>query len=370
MEFKKYIIITHDIIRKWSSPEKLLLKIKTGISADDLADSLATGWVPNKSDRLYFFPGCTVPRFKVREKWNVTIKPDNGTAAFIAPKTMQSSDSMFDAWHSLEQLDGEEFGKWLAYVYGDKHHFVLKYKSLLLNCEDKIFIHEHTRGRLYHSAPNDAMQNPDEGLYDWERNNSIDFINSDCVTFYNIVPNSQFDKVTCNIYNQDEILKVLNEDNLIINEKKYQELRLMAKSTDSENIILVMELMANADVKKSFVYLLLLLQEFKSEITARRKEVNHVNFKGLLILLGLDSKKLNNGYTVEMFVEGMKKNKQFTRANVQRVTQFFADDNDWSLNTEHFTKGPVLKQEFEEDLDDFGVSEESEIQIKDEDNNV
>ena len=370
MEFKKHIIISHEVIRKWASPEKLQLKVKTGISADDLAESLDKGWVPDKSDRLYFFSGCTVPRFKVREKWNVTIKPDNGTAAFISPKTMQSSDTMFDVWPSLELVDGEEFGKWLTHVYGPKHYFVIKYKSILLNCEDQVFIHEHTMGRMRHSAPEDALQHPEDGTYDWECMHNVSMLNSDCVTFYTAVPNSQIDKLTCNIYNQDEILKVLNEDNLIIDEKKYQELRLMAKSSDSENIILVMELMANADVKKSFVYLLLLLQEFKLEITSHRKEVNHVNFKGLLTLLGLDSKKLNNGYTVEMFVEGMKKNKQFTRSNVQRVTQFFADESDHIINTEHFVKGPVLRQEFEEDLDDFGVSEESEIQIEDEDNNV
>ena len=137
-----------------------------------------------------------------------------------------------------------------------------------------------------------------------------------------------------------------------------------------------MELMANANYKKSFVYLLLLLKEFKTEISARHKEISHVNFKALLNFLDLDEKKMSY-ITIEQLTAGMKKHKQFTRSNVQRVTQFFAagqnpeqHSDNGITNTTHFTTGPVLRQDMEHELDDYAVEDEIEIPEEEENFNL
>ena len=154
---------------------------------------------------------------------------------------------------------------------------------------------------------------------------------------------------------------------MVIDEQKYAELRLMANSSDAENIILVMELISNANFEKSFVYLLLLLKEFNSQIKARRKEIGHVNFKALLNFLDLDEKSLVN-IDIEMLMTGMKKHKQFTRPNVQRISQFFATNLAAFPETDHFTSGPVLKAEAESLLDDYIIEDEDEIHVPEQDN--
>ena len=266
---------------------------------------------------------------------------------------------MFNVINNCYLVDGTIFGDWLKKVYGKHHHIVVKYKSLLLNCEDNIVMTDDAWDKTGYNCPNDATKAP-EGMDDWYTGHSRAEIRTtnDYLSFYSPTPTSEINKLTCPIYLQDAIIKLLNENNLVIDEQKYEELRLMANSSDEENIILVMELMANANFKKSFVYLLLLLKEFKSKIIARKKEVNHVNFKALLHFLDLDQRSLGS-INIEELMTGMKKHKQFTRSNVQRVSQFFAagqqperyNDNGVT-DTEHFTTGPVLRPELEHLLDE------------------
>lgn len=373
MNLSKHIII--DGVKAssragWSACDSFAIRVRNGITNDNLKKVVLNTWEPvDEKERPYFFSGCSVPRFKVREKWNITIKAEYATAAFISADGLKGTEDMFDVEHCMRMVDGKLFGDWLEHIYSPKHHFVVKYRSLLQNCEDVILINKDT---LYHSCqwntPKDSITATP--IQKWDR--AVDWSNdSETVNFYIPVRNSNLSKITCPIYSQDAILKLLNVDNLIINDKKYEELRLMANSSDEENIILVMELMANADYKKSFVYLLCLLKEFNSKIIARKKEINHVNFKALLHFLDLDKRKLCD-ITIEQMVTGMKKHNQFTRANLQRITQFYAVSNhprygthpDWALRdleTSHFTAGPVLRADVEDELD-YEVDED-EVQI-------
>ena len=365
MNFKKYIYIFHEFNRRHDSIQELKINIKRGITPDELKADIATDWIPDKVERIYFFPGCSVPRFKVREKFSVTIKPEYATSAFISPSGLQTSDNMFDVYNNAIPYDGKIFGDYLARIYGDNHHFVIKYKSLLLNCDDKIIINEDTQYKLQWNGTVDAVY--PIRLYDWMLNENKHEVDAypDAENFYCPVPNSDLSKLTCDIYNQDAILKILNEDSLIINEKKYAELRTMANSSDEENIILVMELMSNADYAKSFVYLMLLLKEFEKPIGNRKKEINHVNFKALLTYLSLEPRTIKN-ISLEMLTAGMKKHKQFTRSNVQRITQFFIGEH---INPGgDFEAGPVLKPALNDTLDDYMV-EEDEIHIPEDENN-
>lgn len=366
MNFKKYIYIFHEFNSRYDSIQELKINIKKGITPNQLKADLATDWIPDKAERLYFFPGCSVPRFKVRKKFNVTIKPEYATSAFISPSGLQTSDSMFDVYNNVITYNGILFGEYLTRIYGDDYHFVIKYKSLLLNCEDEVIIHDTTYNKIRWGGVINAIY--PINLYHWVNEQDV-YIESrpPLDAFYCPVPNSDISLLTCEIYNQDAILKIINEDSLIINENKYMELRTMANSSDAENVILVMELMSNADYAKSFVYLMLLLKEFEGKISSRKKEINHVNFKALLTYLSLEPRTINN-ISLEMLTAGMKHHKQFTRSNVQRITQFFIGTH---INFGgDFEEGPVLKPDLNDTLDDYMV-EEDEIHIpedKDNDN--
>lgn len=365
MKFKKYLVLEIAGAGKYRPYPEIKIKIKNGTTSVAIRSELKKDWTPDPKDRVYFFPGCSVPRFKVREKYKTTIKPEYATAAFMSPIGVKSSEDMFDVIAKAVLVDGKILEDWFEGIYGDDHHFVIKYKSLLLNCEDRVVVDENHLYRLKYGCPKNATKFP-KTFSRWSvdfREKDYELNESDPLTFMSPVIGSSLAKLKCPIYNQDAILKLLNEDNVVIDEKRYEELRLMANSNDKENIILVMELMANANFKKSFVYLLLLLKEFNSEITARRKEIKHVNFAALLTFLELDPKKLD-GINIEQLMTGMKKHKQFTRSNIQRLTQFFIPDSNRSFDTEHFTVGPVLKPEAEDLLDnDFEIQDDDDIQI-------
>ena len=380
MNFKKYMMLTIDYQGKYRPYDDIKIKIKNGITDAMLKEELTDDWEPDPKDRLYFFPGCAVPRFKVREKFNTTIKPEYATAAFISASGLKASDTMFNVVNQAVIIDGDYLSNWLEYIYGEKHHFVIKFKSLLINCEDDVVVDKLTLYKFKYGCPSNAYHDP-QSISNWRNyahgeTGSLKIPGADKeISFYSPVLNSVLDKLDCPIYSQDAIIKLLNEDNIVIDQKKYDELRVMAKSSDEENIILVMELMANANYKKSFVYLLLLLKEFKTEISARHKEISHVNFKALLNFLDLDEKKMSY-ITIEQLTAGMKKHKQFTRANVQRVTQFFAAGQDtpgtWEDNgvtdTTHFTTGPVLRRDMEDQLDDYAIEDDVEIETESEEN--
>ncbi len=90
----------------------------------------------------------------------------------------------------------------------------------------------------------------------------------------------------CEVYLEDEILQILNKDNFVVDLEKYEELKSFGNTKDKENLVLMMELMANCDFEKSFIYLLFLLKEFSQDIFPL-KESSHVNFKSLLTYIGL-----------------------------------------------------------------------------------
>jgi len=349
MNFKKYIYLHSQLTSKYANITTLKIQIKTGIMSTDLKDSIANTWIPNVNDRLYFFPGCSVPRFKVREKFNITIKPEHATAAFISPDGLRTSDTMFKRYNELVTVTGTVMANYFERIYGMDHHFTIKFKSLLLNCDDQIMMHQDVYYNMTYRTIDDAIF--PLNIHTWLQIDKLsnDIFNKENVVFYTPVLGSELHKIKCSIYNQDAILKLINEDSIIIDENKYKELQLMAGSSDDENIILVMELMANANYKKSFVYLLLLLKEFASKIQARKKEVKHINFKSLLEFLEIDHRAID--VNLEKMTACLKKHSQFTRINIQRITQLYTHLPENKSQTEYFTPGPVLRLDKESELD-------------------
>lgn len=363
MNLKNYLILEREGPR--TQIRRIKMMVRKGITADQIMDTfnLEDEWVPSDNERIFFFPGCSVPRFKVREKFKVTIKPEYATAAFMSPKQLKSAEGIIDARQYIT-IQSKVVEKYYELVYGPSHFNTIKLKSLLLNCDDLVLVTVEDYSAFYEHGPKDVQGTTAFGNVITDRAQMPYYwtVRNEAIEFYSI-NTALFDKLKCTLYTQDAILKILNQGKIIIDAVKYQELRLMASSGNKEDLTLVMELMANADYDKSFVYLLILLKEFSSKFFAA-PTVHHVNFKGLLEYFELTPKTLNN-LNIEHFTKTMKKLGKFTRANVQRVSQFFGEHGNGNFNSEHFLTGPVLKPEVERELDDF-VSDADEIQIKDE----
>ena len=66
----------------------------------------------------------------------------------------------------------------------------------------------------------------------------------------------------------------------------------MIKSSDEDNQILAMEIMANCDYKKSLIYLLVLFEKH-GHIFQHNRTKNHVNFKSVVSYLGIDRRYMS-----------------------------------------------------------------------------
>ena len=82
------------------------------------------------------------------------------------------------------------------------------------------------------------------------------------------------------------MLEVVNgDDAVLIDLDTYQNLRNMFKSSDSDNHVMAMEIMANANYLDSLLFLEMLFFHHSNEIDSSRTK-NHVNFKSLKNYLG------------------------------------------------------------------------------------
>ena len=163
---------------------------------------------------------------------------------------------------------------------------------------------------------------------------------------FGITRKSGINNLQCDIYFEDDILSHLNVGNLVVGEDKYRELRSFGQTEEKENIVLMMELMSNADFKESLVYLLFLLKEFGS-IIYPLKESNHVNFKSLLSFLSLSHNDLDKLDLIKM-TKVLRQHKKFTRDNAFQLSTLFTGERIHYTDPEniYYTEGPVLKPDF------------------------
>jgi hypothetical protein len=92
--------------------------------------------------------------------------------------------------------------------------------------------------------------------------------------------------ITKELWSEDALLVHVNGDNAVtIDSDMYEQIADMFRSSDSDNHILAMEIMANSNYKDSLLYLEILFKEFEGQIYNSHTK-KHVNFKSLLNYLG------------------------------------------------------------------------------------
>jgi len=108
------------------------------------------------------------------------------------------------------------------------------------------------------------------------------------------------------ICNEQDLLENLNgDDALIISQGEFNQLSEMFKSSDRDNHVLAMEIMANSNYSQSIFYLLRLFKDFHNHI-ASQKSRNHVNFKSLLSYLSMGNATYNWDVTINKMFEIIK----------------------------------------------------------------
>lgn len=315
MNLKTYMLLDCD-----DSNSKLILTVKLvkGFTAKDITEqfNIQESWTPREdgSDNIFFFSGCSVPRFKVRKKWSTTIKPSKATVLFIDPLNVTGSESTFKIYSGVGSVPMTSLISFLLVLNDDR-------VKALINSLKPLAHSILLTSRLWDTYGNRTCFTIDNtSLYDhkiryWQIKNGGE--GSSMTDLYGFSPDSDllkvdFEKVT--VCNANAILPFLNENKMIIDENKYKELCSLGNSSQAEDIVVMMELMANSDYDKSIPYLLSLFYNFGREISDQ-PEVNHVNFKSLMNYCGLKNSQLSYNLNLQLFVNILKSKKLFTKDN-------------------------------------------------------
>jgi len=282
-------------------------------------------YVPKKNDKLYFIPGTTIPRFKIKDfcenyKVSVVKYRDKADVSFIGPDSYKEllSSSYDQSFRKSDMVSYFENNL----KKGVKNHD--QFLEDLKNADsNSVTLHYHARIALK------------EGVLGQIFNKESTYISNvyfrdakACESFIDIQNNP-------NIYDQKEILSRLNST--VMDETSYVSIQRMLKSSDKNNVKLAMETMANCDYQKSAVYLLLLMKEYGNQIH-ESSTFHHVNFKSLLKFFGITN--IRNMYYDDI-LESLINAKLLNQTNLDKLSPLVLK-NSQNIGTSYF-KVKVIK---------------------------
>lgn len=261
-------------------------------------------WTPQMKDKIYFMKGCTVPRIKLKDlsvKYKIRTTTDITTATVVVGSDRAGEKLFQSTWmhnvpakvffatvESLKELSSD-FDEYYVEMIDDilvgfdkdELEFIAVDWNTARLCQPT----NDNNGPLGEAILNKLGLTKDQFKKAGYRNNTNDHIWT--ISDGNL---EIYDEVkTKNIIEQNALLEVVNgDDAVLIDLDTYQNLRNMFKSSDSDNHVMAMEIMANANYLESLLYLEMLFFHHQSEIDYSRTK-NHVNFKSLKNYLGRGS---------------------------------------------------------------------------------
>ena len=225
----------------------------------------AKGYVPTKGDTIYLLPGVNIPRMKLKDlalNLGIRVVRDPAKATVI-----------FSGKSSVGKLTTSTW-----YYFADTNTILENVKKL---CNDNYYI-----DKLETAIASTGAERVCSNWSDMRNtlcNGNLDIYDSQY--FYGIEPEYLETYTAIQgklIYCESELITNINgDDSTVIDYDVYKQLKSMFESSDDDNHILAMEIMANSHYENSILYLLMLISEFHYTISNTHTK-NHVNFKSML----------------------------------------------------------------------------------------
>ena len=298
-------------------------------------------------EKYFLMPGTVVPRVKLQNLSvdagiKVVRSPEDADKVFIGKNSFSKMSksghiyavekTLVEAYVNSEALTTDEF-------------IIDKLKIALLNAEhDYIAMDYSSRNFFTGNVPN-KQQLMLRTLHDKSPNR----LKSSNFSYEHHLIESEYcemlDKTlnsgTVQICNEEDLLENLNgDDALVITQAEFNQLSEMFKSSDKDNHVLAMEIMANSNYPKSIFYLLRLFKDFHEQMASQRSRT-HVNFKSLVSYLSLSNATYNWNFVVNKMLEIIKDKGLLT---LQMIEEAFAA--------------------YETEIKQYSIQEGSVIQIK------
>jgi hypothetical protein len=324
LNLKSYIIINYFNVDDNNSPvEDVSFDIVTAqidgeCDKDNTLRELLNSkkYVAKKDDILYFDSHCKVPRFKLKnvcEKYNLSITRDisKATKIFIADELI--SKNFKNTTYNTIGIDC--FKEILNTIFPPDYEPANEIRDAVNTCTGMYVGFKYAARDIF----NHVLVKPILAKYYPDTDDPSDYA-SDLETndYYIIYDPSEDCKINIveddRIYLEDQIIKYLNQDNVMDNES-YQNVLSLFQSSDTGNHMLAMEIMANCDFRKSAPYLLLLFENYRNLI-CNNPSRNHVNFRSFLRFFNLN---LNRGYSLTDIMYTLRQTKLATVENIEIV---------------------------------------------------
>jgi hypothetical protein len=272
-----------------ANASEVIMKVDTTFGTEDNDQSGFTisndNYVPTKGDKLYFLPGVNIPRVKMKDlTMEHGIKSvrniDEATHIFAGRSTTHKITS--NNWRY--RMSTDHFKQMFETVKDkmDMHYVQNVETALEFYQEECVYMDYSSSSEIRNEYPFLEARKI-EGLVASIKTSRPFYAVDDSYRDY-------FPAVTTlTIYDEAELLKYINgPDAVIIDSVMFEQLSDMFKSSDNDNHILAMEIMANSNYIDSLLYLELLFKEYSGAMYHCHTK-KHVNFKSLLGYLNKDS---------------------------------------------------------------------------------
>ena len=285
-------------------------------------------YVPTKGDKLYFLPGVNIPRVKLKDlslQYGIkTVRDINQATHIFAGKNTKDKISNSHWYYTIETSVIKSILEDPETIMDDYYKENLQ-QALEFYTEDTIVISYGTASEFRNSE-----------LPVLQR-----YIKSDMLryskTFYTVDDDHKdlFPEIlSLDIYNESKLLKYINgEDAATIDEEMYLQISDMFKSSDRDNHILAMEIMANCNYMESLLFIEMLFKEYYNKISDCHTK-NHVNFKSLISFLGKNKNYLST--SIDEIVNSLINKDVLDIEKVNVIMKYYGEEIANQGGTSHF----------------------------------
>ena len=305
------------------------VRIETTNYFDPSSDTLnivKNEYTPMKGDKLYFLPGVNIPRIKLKDlatKFGIrTIRDINeATIIFGSSKTkdkMTGSSWKYKIPTPLVQLffetykndmDDYQFSKIETALEFYTEEYILTDWSTARNFTDTDCpqFNSYSLQPVYLDYVNNKRTSS-EYVYD---------VATEYISIFNSLKGREIIDESC-------LLDQLNgDDAVIIDADMFTQLSTMFNSSDDDNHILAMEIMANSKYKESLLYIEMIFKNHSYSIGNCHTK-NHVNFKSLLSYLGKANRYIDT--SLDDIMESLISKKVLTKDKIDILLENYGHE--------------------------------------------
>jgi hypothetical protein len=300
---------------------ELIIKVQPLYCANDSSSPIPVSdkdYDPTKGDKLYFLPGVNIPRVKLKD-----LSLQHGI------KTVRDIDQATHVFVGKNTKDKIVNGHWYYTIKADALRSILNDSNLVM---DDYYKENLTQALEFYT---EELVIVDYHSASELRNSELPFVQkymtgnlSRSSTIFYSVDDDHKDLfpgiLSLELYDESKLLKHINgDDAATIDDTMFNQICDMFNSSDQDNHILAMEIMANCNYIDSLLYIEMLFEKYANQMSNCHTR-NHVNFKSLLSFLG--KKKTYMTTDIDDVVKSLINKGEFDIEKVNVIMKYYGEN--------------------------------------------